>query len=65
MDSWLRLFETLGGIFYWFAVGVFMFAGATWMLGNRSKAIELMIGGSLGFLVINHARDIVEFLKTL
>lgn len=46
-------------------VGVIMFAGACWMFGNRTAAIEYLIGTSFGYLIIRHATDIRDFLKTL
>lgn len=45
------------------AVGVFMFAGTAWMFGHRSRAIELLIGGALGYLIILHAPELKDFLK--
>lgn len=44
---------------------VVIFAGASWMLGNRSKAIELIIGAAAGWLIISHSQDILAILKTI
>ena len=44
---------------------VIIFAGASWMLGHRSRAIELLIGASCGYLLARHAIDIRDFLKTI
>lgn len=49
----------------WVAVGVIVFAGVSWMLGFRPKAIELLIGSSAGYILCRHAIDIRDFLKTL
>jgi hypothetical protein len=49
----------------WIAVGVFVFSGVSWMLGHRPKAIELLIGGSAGYILARHAIDIRDFLKKL
>lgn len=46
-----------------FAVAVFSFAGASWMFGHRSKAIEMLIGGCIGYLLVRHAVDIRDYLK--
>lgn len=47
------------------AWGVFAFSGTAWLFGHRAVAIERMIGGASGFLIILHAWDIVKFLKGL
>lgn len=44
---------------------VFVFAGVSWMLGHRGKAIETLIGASCGFILCRHAIDIRDFLKTI
>lgn len=46
-------------------IGVFMFSGAAWMFGHRTKAIELLIGGSVGYLIIRHAGDMQAFLESI
>lgn len=46
-------------------IGVLMFSGALWLFGNRAAAIERIIGGSSGYIIIRHARDIQEWLKTI
>ena len=51
--------------FDWIVLGVIIFAGATWMFGNRTKAIELLIGGSIGYEIIRHAVEIRDWLKSL
>lgn len=49
----------------WICVGVFVFAGVAWMLGHRTKAIELVIGGAAGYILARHAMDIKNWLKTI
>jgi len=44
---------------------VIIFAGATWGLGHRTKAIELLIGACCGYLLSRHSVDIRDFLKTI
>ena len=63
---------TFGGVWHavmnvvdWIAVGVFIFAGVSWMFGHRTKALELIIGGAAGYVLARHAIDIRNFLKTL
>jgi hypothetical protein len=47
----------------WIVVGVFIFAGISWMFGHRTKALELIIGGAVGYILARHAIDIRDFLK--
>ncbi|MEG6521162.1 hypothetical protein [Desulfotomaculum sp. 1211_IL3151] len=49
----------------WLCLGVIMFSGGIWMFGNRTEAIQRMIGGCSGYLIIRHATDIRDFLKGL
>jgi hypothetical protein len=49
----------------WIVVGVFVFGGVAWMFGHRPKALELIIGGSAGYILARHAIDIRDFLKKL
>ncbi|MEX3625813.1 glycosyltransferase [Viridibacillus arvi] len=44
---------------------VIIFSGASWMLGHRSKSIELLIGAACGYLLARHAIDIRDFLKSI
>ena len=44
---------------------VIIFAGASWALGHRGKAIETVIGAGCGYLIARHAIDIRDFLKTI
>lgn len=42
---------------------VIIFSGASWSFGHRSKAIEILIGVSCGYVLARHAVDIRNFLK--
>lgn len=64
-SSWNNIWVTVLSVSDWLCVGVITFAGATWMFGNRSKAIELLIGASSGYLIIRHAVDIKNWLASL
>ena len=46
-------------------VFVIMFAGAAWILGNRGKSLEMILGASAGYLVFRNAVHIRDFLKAL
>lgn len=45
--------------------GVIIFAGISWMFGNRTKAIELLIGGGIGYTIVRHHEDIKNFFTLL
>lgn len=64
-DTWGNIWGTVLHLSDWLCVGVISFAGAVWMFGNRSKALELLIGASSGYLVIRHAMDIKNWLASL
>lgn len=42
---------------------VIIFSGAAWGLGNRSQAIEILIGVCCGYILARHAVDVRDFLK--
>ncbi|MFJ5716509.1 glycosyltransferase [Neobacillus sp. NPDC093127] len=60
-----NLWEAVMNIVDWIVVGVFVFGGVAWMFGHRPKALELVIGGSAGYILARHAIDIRDFLKKL
>ena len=62
-SSWNGIFLTAMGIADWLCVGVIMFSGVTWMFGNRTKAIELLIGTCSGYLIVRHSMDIMQWLR--
>lgn len=57
------LWPTVLTIVDWICVGVFVFAGVSWMFGHRTKALELIIGGAAGYILARHAIDIKDWLK--
>ncbi|WP_337102309.1 TrbC/VirB2 family protein [Paenibacillus sp. YIM B09110] len=63
--TWTEIFTTVLNIADWLCAGVIVFAGVTWMFGNRTKAIEFIMGGSIGYIIVRHALDIRNWLKTL
>jgi hypothetical protein len=40
-----------------------IFAGASWMFGNKTVAIERGVGVTAGYLIIRESWDYVQFLK--
>lgn len=61
-QAWNEIFHTVIEVADWLCVGVIIFAGAVWMFGNRSKALEMLIGAASGYLVIRHATDFQRWL---
>ncbi|GGA31517.1 glycosyltransferase [Psychrobacillus lasiicapitis] len=64
-NSFDNLYPTLMRMFDSAVVLVIVFAGASWALGHRSKAIELLIGVCCGYLLARNAVNIRDFLKTI
>lgn len=64
-DSWVKIFATVLEIADWACLGVIIFAGATWMFQGRTKAMEMLISGGCGYLIIRHAMDIRNWLRGL
>lgn len=60
-----NIWPTVLNIVDWICVGVFVFAGVSWMFGHRTKALELIIGGAAGYILARHAIDIKDWLKGL
>lgn len=64
-DSWSQVWVSALQISDWLCVGVITFAGATWMFGNRTRALEMLIGAASGYLIIRHAMDIKDWLASI
>lgn len=64
-DTFHRIWDTLMTGLDWAAALVIVFSGVSWMLGHRTKAIELLIGVCCGFILARHAIDIRDMLKTI
>lgn len=64
-DTFGDIHQTVMTIFDGGVVLVIIFAGASWALGHRSKAIELLIGVCCGYLLARHAIDIRDYLKSI
>ncbi|MGY3188729.1 glycosyltransferase [Lysinibacillus sp. TE18511] len=64
-DTFGDIHNTVMSIFDGGVVLVIIFAGASWALGHRSKAIELLIGVCCGYLLARHAIDIRDYLKSI
>jgi hypothetical protein len=60
-----NLFGAVMNIVDWIVVGVMVFSGVAWMFGHRTKALEMLIGGCIGYIIARHAVDIRDFLKTI
>lgn len=63
--TFLNIHKAIMNILDYAAVVSFVFAGATWMFGNRTQALERIICASVGYLIAIHALDLRDFLKGL
>jgi hypothetical protein len=45
------------------AWGMLIFAGVSWMFGNKTVAVERAVGVTAGYLIIRKSWDYVMFLK--
>lgn len=57
------LFPVVMEIVDWIVVGVFIICGLKFMQGDRSRALEMLLGGSIGYLICRKSILIREFLK--
>lgn len=60
-----KLHVTIMNIFDSGVVLVIIFAGAIWALGHRTRAIEILLGVCIGYILARHAVDIRDYLKLL
>lgn len=45
--------------------GIIIFAGVSWMFGNRTKALEHLLCGGIGYVIVQHHADIARFFASL
>ncbi|EKU41962.1 hypothetical protein C518_2915 [Lysinibacillus fusiformis ZB2] len=64
-STFVKIYDTVMTLFDQGVVLVIVFAGASWALGHRSKAIELLIACCCGYLLAAHAVEIRDFLKSI
>lgn len=64
-DTFGNIHSSVMNMFDSAVVLIITFSGASWMLGHRSRAIELLIGCGCGYLLARHAVDIRDFLKSI
>jgi hypothetical protein len=64
-DSFDNILTTVMNLFDKGVVLVIIFAGASWGMGHRGKALEILIGVCCGYLLARHAVDIQQALKKL
>ena len=58
-----NIYKSIMNIFDCGVVLVIVFAGASWALGHRTKAIEILIGVCCGYLLARHAVPIRDWLR--
>lgn len=64
-DTFGDIHSTAMALFDGAVVLIIIFAGASWALGHRSKAIEILVGVCCGYLLARHAVDIRDYLKSI
>lgn len=64
-STFINIYQTVMSLFDHGVVLIIVFAGASWALGHRSKAIELLIAASCGYLLAAHAVEIRDYLKSI
>lgn len=64
-DTFNRIWSSMMTGLDYAAACIIVFTGVSWMLGHRTKAIELLISVACGFILARHALDIRDFLKTI
>lgn len=64
-SSWDLLIQKILWISDYLVSGVIIFSGISWMFGNRTKAIELLFGSGVGYMIIRHHEDIRNFYALL
>lgn len=63
--EFIKLLKVAFDILDWGMIVVVIVSGLMWMFAHRTKGIELLLGGSIGYVIARHAIDIMEFLKGL
>ena len=64
-SGWDTLLRKVLWIVDYLMDGVIIFSGISWMFGNRTKAIELLIGSGVGYIIVRHHDDIKNFFALL
>jgi len=65
IDSLMKAVIILRRLGKYIAIGSIMFSGIMWMGGHRTQATERAIGTALGYLLLNHAADIIDLLDSI
>jgi len=63
--TFISIYKAIMNILDHVAAVSFIFAGATWMMGHRTQALERVICAAIGYLIAIHAVDLRDFLKGL
>lgn len=63
--SWADFIKTILKFADYLMDGVIIFAGASWMFGNRTKAIELLFSSGIGYVIMRHYDDIKRVFAML
>lgn len=59
------LTDLVGGLSYPLAFLAFSAAGIYWMLGNREKAVQMMQGASIGYIIVHLSPMLMRLLVSV
>lgn len=65
LSGWDALIDKILWIVDKLMTGVIIFSGVSWMFGNRTKAIELLLGSGVGYIIVRHHEDIKNFFALI
>lgn len=64
-STFSSIFDTVLTVADYACWGTIIYCGGTWMFGNRTKALEILLGTAIGYIIIRHAKDIQEWLAAI
>lgn len=63
--GWKSLIDKILWITDYLMDGIIIFSGISWMFGHRTKAIELLFGAGVGYIIVRHHDGIRQFFELL
>lgn len=64
-DTFVKIYDASMKVIDAGIVFVIIFAGVAWVLGNRGKSFEILLGAVAGYLIIRNAVSLRDFVKSL
>lgn len=63
--SFRQIITAIGQLADFLCYGCICYCGYVWMFGNKTQAIDRLLGAASGYLIIRKAELLRDFLKTL